>query len=53
MRTATGILCAVVIAAGLALPPGASAFAGPPIPFGMLGPFTGFEADLGAAIVQG
>jgi len=53
MRIATGIRCAGLIAAVLALAPGASAFTGAPIPFGMLGPFTGFEADLGAAIVQG
>jgi len=53
MRITTSILCVGLIAAVLVLAPGASAFTGTPIPFGMLGPFTGFEADLGAAIVQG
>ncbi len=53
MRRTRTVLGAGVIAAVLALTPGASALTGPPIPFGMLGPFTGFEADLGAAIVQG
>jgi len=37
----------------LAFAPDTSAFTGPPVHMGMLGPFTGPRSDLGAAIVQG
>jgi len=52
-RIARVLACLGAIAGVLACAPGVSALTNPPIPFGMLGPFTGFEADLGAAIVQG
>jgi ABC-type branched-subunit amino acid transport system substrate-binding protein len=52
-RIALTLGCIAAGAGLLAYTPGAGAFTGAPVHFGMLGPFTGPRSDLGAAIIQG
>lgn len=52
-RIALTLGCIAAGAGLLAYTPGAGAFTGKPVHFGMLGPFTGPRSDLGAAIIQG
>jgi ABC-type branched-subunit amino acid transport system substrate-binding protein len=50
---ARAVTCLGVVLGVLAFAPGTAAFQGPPVHIGLLGPLTGFETDLGTAIVQG
>ncbi len=53
VRTARAVTCLGAVLAVLIWAPGTAAFHGPPVHVGLLGPLTGFETDLGTAIVQG
>jgi ABC-type branched-subunit amino acid transport system substrate-binding protein len=53
VRVTGAMIWMAAAAALLVFSPDTSAFTGAPVRFGMLGPFTGFEADLGDAIAAG